>query len=248
MFEPDAATILQVTVDGRVSGQQIINTFYYRFAADTGTGTGGSSVTFLTNFIIAYRLSIITNMYDLYSVHRYWVRGINGVAQKLGPPVTYEPVFHPDMLDWRAGTSSDQGDLTPGAGVGYLPINAVLRVLKAPENPKRRYFNRNYNRFSPFTTSDLDTDVADHDKWKPALITAWNTAFTTFATANILDQAAGNGWDFGIFSPAYWWAVQRPIPKGVWYGFQKVTAPSAEDYVGTQVTRRYSPSGAYRGS
>lgn len=250
MFIPQSNHVLQVTVDGRVDGQQLLNVFHYKYSSpDTGP-TGGASNTFLTNFRTAYRVLMDARMYAAYSVERYWIRSIYDVAvSDAGPPPKYRPLYHPDMLDFLDGVpgdGNDQGGLADPSP--YLPTYVSLRVLKNPENRRVGYLSRNYNRFGPFAGADLDADPTDHDLWTPGFVTNWTTAFGTFADAAIFDQVGGNGWDMACFSAQYHGLVGKPLASSITKAAEKVGSITIMQYAGSQISRRYKPRGGFQGS
>lgn len=250
MFIPQSNHVLQLTVDARVDGQQVLNVFHYKHSSpDTGP-TGGSSATFLTNFRTIFRTLIDARLYPAYAIQRYWLRSIYDVAFVNPPaPGSYRPVYHPDMLDFLDGVpgdNNDQGGLAEPAG--YLPTYVCLRTLKNPEHRRVGYLSRNYNRFGPFARADLDADPADHDLWSTDLVTAWTTAINTFADAAVLDQVAGNGWDMAVFSAQYHGKVGKPLGASITKAAEKVTSVTVMQYAGTQVSRRYRPRGGFQGS
>lgn len=239
----------EVTVDGRAFGQAVVNKFYFIYSAAGGGPTGGSSATFLTNFITLYRAQILSRMYIAYSVNRYWLRTIIGAIQvAAGPPAVFRNEYSNTLFDYREGDSVDDvGDLALAGTAAYLPMSNCLRAFKIPATPILRYFNKSYNRFGPFSTADLDLDSVDHDKWLPAFVTSWETGIDTFLSSNVLDLAATNGWDHAIYSTQYFGRVQKPLGFATYTAAINTESGDIKEFVGTQITRRYNPSGQYRG-
>jgi hypothetical protein len=250
MFIPQSNHVMQVSVDGRFDGQQILNVYHYKYSSpDTGP-TAGTSTVFLQNFRTAFRALLAARFYPGYSVMRYWLRSIHAVAvSNPVPPVKWRPVYHPDMLDWLDGVvapGSDQG----GQPVlsRYLPSFVALRVLKNPEHRRVGYLSRNYNRYGPMETVDLDLDLADNDLWSTDTLTNWTTSLSAFTDAAILDQPAGNGWDQAVFSASYHGNVGQPAGSTITKAAEKVTSVSVMQFAGSQVSRRYKPRGGFQGS
>lgn len=249
MFQMQSDYVTEVLVQGHVSGQDVDNYFQYR-SEDVPSGPGtDDSVTWLTNFRTVFRSDILAAMYDLYIVRRYWIRQIRDVVlESAGPPAEFKSV-RSDELDYLDGEAGDVGALAAGVGNLYLPVNAALRVKKNPQNFWKGYFKSNYNRFAPWTKENLSTATAnDHDIWLAAFITTMNTAFSTFNGRSILGQVGGNGWKMGLWSPNLYGRVFKPVGLTPRQSMQKVATYKANPYIGTQITRRYKPSGAFRGS
>lgn len=250
MFIPTSNHILQVTVDGRHGGQQILNVYHYKYSSpDTGP-TGGSSATFLTNFRTAFRAFLSARMYELYTVNRYWLRSIYDVATSVvGPPAKYRPVYHPDMLDVLDGVQSAGNDIGGLIATGpYCPSHVAMRVLKNPANLRVGYMSRNYNRYGPLDTAILDGDEADHDLWSTTAVTNWTNTLNTFTNLAIFDQVGGNGWDQCVFSASYHGKVGKPLGSTITKAAELATGVTVMQYAGSQVSRRYRPRGGFQGS
>jgi hypothetical protein len=122
-----------------------------------------------------------------------------------------------------------------------------MRVRKLPANRRRGYYESNYNRFAPLTEAD-HADAAP-EQWAAGTITAWQTAFTTWLGAVAGDGGAGaDAWAAAVFSPEYHIRVSKPAGLPISAAAQLVLQVTASAYVGTQVTRRYSPTGLVRGA
>jgi len=242
-FTLTGTNVLEVTVEGRVDNQTIINILHYR--ASDPTDTGGSD-NWLTEFIDAYRL-VMVQMYDAYTVSRYWLRGIDNAALiAAGPPSVWRTMYNVKALDYREGTILDVGTKTAGVGEEYLPTHEAARVAKITGLKARGYFKAGYNRFCPWTQGELQ---AAHDRWSAAFTTAFNTVLETFRATEIYGQFphVGNGWNLAVWSPAYFGRIIKPDGGDPMEAAFTVDSYVLRPYVGTQTTRRYKPRGGYRG-
>jgi len=237
-----------VTVEGRYDNQQIVNYFYYRFANPVAGGTGGNSATFIVNFRASFRANMLSWMYSAYHVRRYWVREIMDVAvADPGPPTRFRNIYNPDGLDYVDGdVALDDGDVALPGGSFYLPAHEALRVFKRPTNSKVGYFKSSYNRFSPQVDTNLDP--VNRERFLPAYLTSIQDDLAAFAIDAILDQAGGNGWQLAVWSAPFFSRVVKPAGGPLWQGSQLVFTYIAAPYVGTQVSRRFSPGGIARGA
>lgn len=251
-FQPVGKGVLEVTVDARAFGQQLLNTFYYRYNGSELGPVPGSSSIFMSNFIEDFRAIILPQMYAAYTVHRYWLRTIIGiVVSDPGPPNVYRKLYEPTLFDYVDGAGADVGAKALAVGDAYLPMANCARVLKKPNNPTLRYFNKNYNRWSPFTSAELDTDSADHDRWTAAFVTAFEGAMDNFVDEVMfsVDPDAGSGWSHCLFSVPYMVYLTPDTPGIVPRDAAVLSESTAvQPFVGMQNSRRYSPTGRYRGS
>jgi len=240
-----ASNVQQVVVDARVDGAQVVNVYHYR----TTDVVGGNSAIFLDNFIDNYRASLLGAMYSAFQVQRYWVREISDVLMtSAGPPSEWRPVFRVDGVDYREGELvDDQGVLTLAGGALYLPTNVALRVYKRPLQYRLGYYKAGYNRYAPFPQTKLQTN---HDRWDPAWVTTFDAACNVFSGTPIMsvDPAAGNGWDHAIYSPPYHGRVVKPLGGPPRDAAQIVASYTTRSWIGTQITRRYTPLGQQRGA
>lgn len=244
MFAPNSDKALEVLVQGKVAGQDVENYFVYRAeSSPSGPGPDDSQL-FLLNFSTAWQ-AMLVNFYDVYSVSRYWLRQIDDVlVTSVGPPAKFRTVYAEDY-DYIDGGVLDVGQIALGANV-MLPTHEALRCRKVPANYKRGYFRGNYNRLAPFATADLKTTT--HDVWADALVTSKNTDLAAFLATAIFGQLAGNGWLLGLWSANLFGRIYKPVGLTVRQSVQKVFTFRANKYVGTQTTRRYKTTGAFRGS
>lgn len=237
--------VQQLIVDARVDGAQVVNVYYYR----TVDPVGGNSSVFLDNFIDLYRSTILQVMYEAFQVHRYWIREISDVLMiSAGPPSVWRPVFRVDGVDYREGLIvDDQGDLTLGGGQLYLPTHEAIRVAKRPTTYRLGYFKAGANRYAPFINASLSTS---HDRWTAPWLTTFQAELDTFNGTPVFGVAppAGNGWNHAVYSPPYHGRVVKPAGGNPRDAAIDVAAYTALTWVGTQVTRRYSPIGQQRGA
>ena len=210
-FVPDSNKVLEVTVEGAAYTEQFINRYYFRFSDPDSGPTGGTSTLFLTNFKTAYTTHVLNVMYDVFSVTRYWVRSIVNASQIVGvTPPKFKPVYTRAEMDWKNGGVTDVGGETLAVDASYLPAGNALRLLKIPQTKYIGFFNKSYNRYGPFTTSELAVTSALHDRWDSTFATAFQTALDTFHATAILDQAAGNGWYHCVWSLQYYGLISMP--------------------------------------
>jgi len=248
MFEPNANYVLEVTVEGMSYTEQFINKFYFRFSDPDSGPTGGSSTTFLSNFATLYQTELLPEMYAAYSVNRYWLREIIDVSEKSpGPPPVYQRVYLDSALDYKEGTGLDVGGKALAMDTSYLPAGTAARVLKTPTVRRIKYFNKSYNRFGPFTTAELVNTVDGHDQWSTTFITDMSAAMTSFLGTAVLDQVAGNGWYHALWSDQFYGIKAKPFVISTGQSAALTTVGKLQKYIGTQATRRFNPTGGFRG-
>lgn len=246
MFAMDRTKPVEITVEARVREQLIINKFYYRNSAPAPGPSDGTSDIFLGNFAVAYQTFILPQFYDVYAVSRYWCRQIDDVLFfPAPPPGHWRNSYRPDE-DFLEGTPADVGGIA-SAGLQFMPVHEALRVYKRPTTFVRRYFKSTYNRFAPFAENDQG-DLPE--RWNVLFRTNRDTAFTNFNSTAIFSTAppVGNGWFQSVWSPTYYGVVVKPAGGAIEVANPRVFSMLTRPYVGTQVSRRYNPSGGFRGA
>lgn len=235
---------VEITVDARMGGQQIINKWWYRCASTPGGG--GDSGFLLANFRDLYRLNVLTLLYSDYQIVQYVCREIESATLSAGAvPNRYRNVYRVDGLDTLAGvTTTDAGQNALGVGELRLPAHEAARVFRRPTARVLRYWRGNYERFTSLTTAEKD---ATREIWKAATVTAWNAALAAF---NVTIAANAGGtilWQPVVWSPQYFGAVLKLPGLPILNATASVDTMTLVPYVGTQVSRRYSPSGLAHG-
>lgn len=237
--------VQEVTVNATMLGQQIINKFTYRHS--NPAGAGGTSDFFLANFRDNYRLNILTQLYDDYQVQTYIVREIqNVVISVVGPPARFRNDYNVAGFDTLGGvTTTDAGQKTLAGGAKRLPSHEAVRVLKTPAVHVMRYWKANYNRFTSLTSTEKDTI---RETWTAAYQTAMNTALLAF-TGTAIGANAGGTITLGhcIWSAQYFGAIIKPAGGALRDATTGVDTMRLQLYVGTQVSRRFTPAGLPKG-
>jgi len=235
---------LEITVDGRIDGQQIVNKFWY-FSTVAGTPGINTASNVLFNFRAAFRSWILPFQYDYYTVFKYVLREIADVLKVGTPPAPtrYKPVYSTNGFGILAGTVTDTGQLPAGV-IHRLPAHECLRAFKQPSGKAFKFFKSNYNRFAAYTVVEKD---ALAEKWTAGARTNWQT-LTGFNVTSISGNAHGGVaqlYQHCVFSGGYWYNVIKPFD--LWLACSGIDAFIPDAYVGTQTTRRYTPAGSISG-
>lgn len=251
MYVPNRNRVQEVTIEGRVANQQIINRYHLRASTPPGAagGSDGSSSSLLTSFRDRFRQHMLPAIYAAYRVVRYIMVEIDGVYVEYDNPDTGEGRRFSNSYDasakevLKAVSPADDGK-APGT-TDYLPTHECLRVYKQPMNFRRGFFESSYNRYCPFMKTDLD--AAAPERWTAALVTTWNTALGTWLSSSMDDGGtAGAFWAMAIWSPGYFSTKIAPSTD-LWKGSELVLTMTASPFVGTQVSRRFDSTGIAEG-
>jgi len=246
--------VQEITVDARIENQQIIERYHFRSSDPTSEGADGASSTFLGNFRTLYRAQILSFHYDNFSVARYWCREIDGaqiyrnaipaVPPRVTPtPAKWRSTYNTEGIDLLEGGVLDVGAVAVGASK-MLPAHEALRARKVPIIHRIGYFKAGFTRFAGFSVGDKD---ASPEHWAAATLATVQTALDNVWNTNI--GAGGvESWKLAIWSPDYF---GRVVKTGS--GRPSEAAPTLQAWiplvtVGTQISRRYYPSGLKRGS
>jgi hypothetical protein len=245
-YTPNRQKVQHVVVQARANGQEIINNFYL-VPSQAGVGGDGSSVTLLTAFRAAYRL-VLGEFYDVYEVGFYWMREVTDAMLVAGPPQRWETVYDVNKVEVLAGVlgvNLDEGQQS-SVGVQLLPAHEALRVRKIPTVRRIGYFRSAYNRFCPWVESQIgDT----WEKWNAGFLVSIQVVLTAFNTTNFLDGGTGNAsWDHGVWSATLFGRVIKPAGGPLTSAASAVASYTANPWIGTQVSRRFKPSGLFKGS
>lgn len=237
--------VVEITVDGRIDGQQIINKFYYR---PQSPGIGGATAgNLLTNFRTAFRANMLNWMYNWFTIYRYTLREIADVRQVVPPvgPKRYVNVYSVDGYAILVGLVADKGALATPLD-DRLPSHEAYRCFKAPSGRAFKFFKGNYNRFASFTVNEKDLTP---EKWTAAFLAASNPSMSVF---NLTSISAGVGvtpaYQHAVFSGGYYYTVVRPGVGGfIYQAATGIDAYIGDVYIGTQTTRRFTPAGSFTG-
>lgn len=245
--------VQEMRVEGVVDSQMVVNNFHMMNNTPGALpGETGNSAVLGNAFIAAYRAHILPVMNSAYRVVRYTMSEIVR-ALLVGPVATRKPktIYHEAKRQPAAGNAVQDIGAIPNAN--RLPLHDVLRVSKLPDNAAKGYFAGNYWRFSPFQEPDhSDTEAW---RWTDTFLTPWQAAMTNFIGQVFNDggPAPDNEWKLCIWSPGFYInAAARmggdPLTKtDAWLGARKIVDAKPSPYVGTQVSRRYSPQGLPEG-
>jgi len=240
-----ATDALEVTVEARINSQQIINKFNY-ITADGLTEPGELSDIWLTDFIAGWRANMIPFAAPSYAVSRYWLRKVIGAREV--PPAgsgKYEPIYSLNGLDYSDGTAADVG--TRVVATDPLPTSIPLRVAKRPARYLVGYFKGGYNRFS---MGQVEGDAfTTAEQWNTAFLTTAQTAMTNFRNDVMHGVVAPitAGWILSMFSPALYFKTLAP-GSAARLAAVTIATFSVVKWVGTQATRRFTPTGLARGA
>lgn len=243
MYLPHLDRSQHVTVEAVVNGQQIINTFWLVHSQGGGPGDG-SSTALLQSFRTAYRL-LMARFYNVYAVFSYTMKEVEDVLNTTFPPERpyWVPVYNVRALEILPGEALDAGQL-PTVGVDLLPAHEALRVKKIPTHPRVGYFKAAYNRFCPFNEGDYGEVW---EKWNAGFLNTIQTALTTFNATQFQDAGTSPVWRHGIFSAKLHGAVGKPAGLNIYQAATWVNEYKANGWVGTQISRRFRPSGKFQG-
>lgn len=233
---------VEIVVDARLDTQQIVNKFYLK--CTTPGAAGQDMALLLANWVDRYRLTILSFHYTPFSVFRYTMREIVGIRIVGVPPdAHFASLYSVENVVVQPGAGADTGATVLAVGEDYLPAHEALRAFKAPEARKLHYFKSNYNRFAGFSTAEKDPV---REIWSNAALTGIDVALGNFNAAAIASNVAGTiTWKNALWSPAYYGSLDpKPQPYG---GSLFVSEFKCDKYVGTQISRRFSPSGQYKG-
>jgi hypothetical protein len=243
-YAPDTAHVQEVVIHGRMSSQEIINKLYLRWVGVAGGG--GVSFTLLTNFIVAFRATILTKLYADYAVDKYVMREIDGaIMTAAGPPSKWRPTYPVTGIETILGDPVlDAGALAIGANKPLTADNSV-RVFKAPSTALIRYYRSTYNRFTSWTTAEKD---ATREQWTAAACTAFNGVWTTFVGTDIFaDGAALVPYRVCLWSLLYYGRIIKPAGGSVRDASTGISAVITLRTIGTQMTRSFNTAGLPRG-
>lgn len=245
----DASKCQIVTVTGSIKGQKIINRYHYAYPGVLPSPDVDVSSTFLTNFIAAYRATVLPVAYDDYSVVNYQVAEIKSAGLVPGPPTRYQTNMDPSKLDLVLGTGADVGTLA-SAGTTKLPVHEIMRCKFSVASRAPKRFRALYARLSLGWPTILLAPAAP-EQWTAGTITTVGGAFNAFIALAVFGStfAAGVGYNLCAWSPPYYVTVvfPPPGPGDVRDATRQFTAATIEPFVGTQITRRYFPLGGFRG-
>ncbi len=248
-YQLDGLNMQLVTVNGRLAGQQIINRFWYRYVGPQPDPDFEVSSVFLTQFRTAFRAQILASYYSTYTVLSYEVKECDGVLiTSPGPPAKYRAQFDVNKLDLLLGAGPDVGALAPGAGT-LCPAHEALRIKLLPTSRALGYQKGNYLRVAAGFPDTLK-DPADREKWTAGTVTTYSGAFGGFVATAISGVAvpAGSGWKPSCFSVPLLGRMSGA--PAFWKPYQAATLAinaAANLYIGTQTTRRWTPTGTFRG-
>lgn len=257
-YSPHRHSVQEIKVDARVDNQQFLTTFHLMNAnSGAAAGEAGSSQVLLESFRLNYQNHILPILSTSYQVVSYFMAEIIDAALGGEVPV---PVTRPrkTVVFYNAAkrdviTGVDPGDKGQAVTVNRLPAHEVVRVFKKPSSLARGYFSGNYHRIGPW--GEADHSDTEPEKWAPATVAAVNVAFESFRIAPLLDGGAApdNAWALAVFS-ARFIAMTLPVvpdpltaPPRARLGAKQITAYGADLYVGTQISRRFTPKGFISG-
>lgn len=243
----DATRAQLITVDARLAGQTIINRFWLAYMGVIPNPDVARSDVFLTQFRAAYR-TLMGSYYSTYTVFSYEIKEMSDALQvAVGPPSKWRAVFDVDHVDTLLGVGADVGALAPGAGT-LCPAHEALRVKFVPATRSLGYFKSNYVRVAAGFPDTLK-DTANREKWTAGTKTTYDGAFGNLLATNFtgVAVAVGVGYFIRLMSVPYFGRVQKPVGGDVRLGTTGIGAAATSLYIGTQTTRRYSPSGIARG-
>jgi len=249
MYQPDKKHVQEIRVDARVHNQQVVTIFHLKSTDYTAT-SDGNSATLLNAFRGAY-LAWLGIMSDSYEVYAYVMTEIVGTVFR-GPvdkPHIYVK-YKPNKREVLLGIAGDVGQVPT---VAMLPMHECMRIFKRPASLARGYFAGNAWRVCPFLEGDHSDTQSE--QWNQALLDAWNPVLANFVTTNLSDGGVTlpNTWKNAVWSAAYFQNVIRggtdgTPPAGDAEGHshraaQILAGAVVSPYVGTQVSRRFSPGG-----
>lgn len=244
----DARNVQLLTVNGRLSGQVIVNRFWYSYVAGLPNPDPDVSNLFLQSFITAFRAQILASFYQTYTVFSYELKEMNdAVLVSVGPPSKWRPSFNVDKVDTTLGVAGDVGALAPGAST-LMPAHEAVRVFLKPTARLLGYRKGNYLRISA-GFPDTIKDPADREKITAGAAATFDAAFGGFVATAIHGVAvpAGAGWFPVCMSVPYFGRVVKPAGGDPRQGGSKVISALTNRFIGTQVTRRWNPNGTFRG-
>lgn len=243
-WNPSGLAPIEITVDGRIDGQMIVNK-YWMMSESPGVGVTDGALLAL-NWIDLYRARILINMYNWFSVFRYTFREISGaILADPGPPPRYRTLYTISGIAVVAGVVGTDVGANPLPGGGTkLPAHEALRVFKTPVERRLKYFKGNYNRYAGFTLSEKSPTA---ELWSAAALGAFDVNFAFFNSAHIAGNVTSTvTWRHAVWSPQYF-STLVPVPQAN-NGALFVQSYRSDIYVGTQTSRRYSPSGQFKGA
>jgi hypothetical protein len=231
-----------VIVDARVNGQQVVNTFYLRHSNGTA-GSSGTSTAILAEFRDAYRL-LLNGFWSTYQVQSYTMREINDAILK---GVLWENVFDPFKVDSLAGNLVDDVGQLNAALEPMMPTHEALRVRKYPGIRTAGYHRAAYNRFAPW--SEVDHSNTEPERWTAAFIAGIQPLLSAFNATSFDDGGiAPTPWFHSVYSATLYGRLIKPTGGPMYIAGSFVAFYTASVYVGTQITRRFSPVGFMHGA
>lgn len=237
-----------LTVNGRLAGQEIITRFWYAYIGGFPNPDVPESTFFLQEFRTAFRAQILASFYSTYTVASYEIKEMTDALMVApGPPSKWRPIFDVNKLDLLVGAGADVGAL--GAGAGTLcPAHEALRIFQKPTTRRLGFFKGNYWRISAGFPDTLK-DPANREKWLAGTTATYDVSWGGFVATAIFGQAApvGTGFFPCCMSVPYFGRVVKPAGGDVRDAASKILGIATSGYIGTQTTRRFQPSGLFRG-
>lgn len=248
-YNPDRSRVQHIIVEENCRGQQMIGNWYLVYESPIAAAPGDSA-SLIASFRTAYRTHILVNRHSSVRVVRYTMIEVSG-SSLFTPPagsckkLRYITNYDPSKKEVLEGDAVlDVGAVAP---LNELPLHTCIRILKKAVVLRRGFFEGSYHRLSPLSEADHSDTVPE--EWTEAALTAYTTMFGSMNTATYSDAGPlPNRWYPAIWSAGYHWTVVTPGGAGG----MVANAATRLSYqvmrtVGTQVTRRYTPTGFLEG-
>lgn len=243
----DGTRVQRVTVEAVINGQKIIDRYHLAYFGVPPDPSASDSGHLLASFQTAYRTSIIPVAWDDYSVFRYKIEEISDVLKPDPTKKKYRVVADASKFDQIFGGPGDVGTIA-SAGLTKIPTHEVLRLLLTPSARVPKRFRGNYLFLSiGQPTSSLSTTP---EKWATSFITAQQTAWNAFVGTAMfgVSPTAGSGYKVCLFSAPYYFEVVKSNPvHQVWDASRFITSTTPEPFIGSRASRRFKPTGGFRG-
>ena len=242
-YVPNRLKVQHIVVQAIVNGQEIINNFYV-VNTQPVAASDGNSLTLLTAWRAAYRL-LLGQFFDVYDVATYWMREVSDAVLVAGPPPRWETVYDVNKVEVLTGVPTlDEGQVV-SLNVQLLPAHEALRVRKIPDVRRIGYFRAAYNRFCPWAESQQGDRW---ERWNIQFLADIQPAMTIFNDSVLVDGGTGStSWRAAVWSATLFGRVVKPAGGPIHSAASTVAAYLVNSYVGTQVSRRFKPSGIFQG-
>lgn len=237
-----------VTINGRIGGQSIITRLWYGYLGPLPNPDADVSTVWITQFRAAYLANILASYYSPYTVFSYEMKELKTVALRLaGPPAVYKNVFDVNKIHTLLGVAGDVGALAPGAPA-LMPVHDMMRIFLNPSSRFIGYFKSNYLRTSGGWPDSL-LDAAAPEKWTAATLVTYSAQWSIMLSVALHGVAVpvGAGWFPVLWSTNYYGREKLAGGFPIRDGSTTITNAIANAYVGTQVTRNFTPRGNFRG-